>query len=162
MPGDSHASGHAKGNSMMSRKAMVWWGAGAAAAVALGVLLFHTPSEKTHADPGPKPAAGVPGKPENGPLPPIFDDGDPAVAVGVVGSDWTSFLVDDGEGTYEWVDVEVGQSATLEGVTIALCAVWYNPGGDVDEGPDSVGAPLVNPSMAYFLLSRDGSTPVCP
>ena len=148
----------------MSRKALVWWGAGAAAAVALGVFLFYTPSENPHTPPGPRPVIpGVNGVPENGPIPPVFDDGDPAVAVSRVGSDRTTFYVGAGDdGPDQTATILVGETARLDGVTIALCAVWYNPGGGVDQGPDNVGAPLVNPSMAYYVLSRDGSTPVCP
>ncbi len=148
----------------MKRKSIAWWGAGVAVAIAVGWFVFHTPSGRADVDPGPRPMIpGVDGVPENGPIPPIFDDGDPAIAVGRVGSDWTSFYVDSNPGEYyEWLRVDVGETGSVGGVTIALCAVWYNPGGDGEQRDDNVGAPLINPSRAYFIVSRDGSTPVCP
>ncbi len=147
----------------MKRKAMVWWGATAAAAVAVAIGAFAWAPWDTYS-PGPKPRIpGVNGVPVNGPIPPTFDEGEPAVAVGQVGSDWTIFLVQaDPEGPNESVKVMVGETASAGGVSIALCAVWYNPGGDGEQRQDIVGARLINPSMSYFVLSRDGSTPVCP
>ena len=148
---------------------MVWWGAGAAAAVATGVLVWlpgstYSPDPGPWYHPGPKPifpeGSGVLSGTEHGPIPPTFDDGDPAVAVVGVGSDSAWFYAE-GDPYVQSADIRVGESAALDGVTITLCDVWYD--GRPERGGDNeVGAPLEFPSTAYYVTSYDGSTPVCP
>jgi hypothetical protein len=145
---------------------MVWWAASVAAVAVVAVVtaaLMRSSGEEYYS-PGPKPVfpgdSGVLAGTENGPIPPEWDNGDPAVAVVGVGSDSAWFYAE-GDPYVQSVDIRVGESAALDGVTITLCDVWYDRRPERG-GMNEVGAPLEYPSTAYYVTSYDGSTPVCP
>jgi hypothetical protein len=98
---------------------------------------------------------------DNGPLPPI-EFGESGLSVKASGVDHQSaeFVVYTGNGTTEQATLHTGETSTVRGVTITLCATWVNnqsqAGSDTDVGSNEYS------DRAYFVFSLDGSTPVCP
>ncbi len=137
----------------------------AAGAVVVGALLSFLGSRFIA---GPKPwfpeNSGVLTGIDHGPIPPTYDDGDPAVAVVSVGRDSVWFYAEGARTSrVQSVHIRVGESAALDGVTITLCARWFNPWAEMGGAlTGASGNPPSNPSMAYYVTSYDGSVPTCP
>ena len=143
----------------MRRRRVVWW---SVVAVTLGVLgVFAAMGGWI---PGPKPSfpegSGVRTYVNDNSLPPGGESGFEVRASSIT-RDSAHFHVyvregDDGRGT-----LRVGETATLAGVTIALCDTWVNKWAYVNLS-GRIGGQRANASRVYYVQSTDGSTPRCP
>lgn len=132
---------------------------------AIGIALVTNCAKVTPAPiPNPKPVFADDGGIEiadNGPLPPMeLWDSDLSVKANGVDRQSAELVVYMGDGTTEEKALLVGETSTVGGATIMLCATWVNNQSqawyDTDVGSNEYS------DQAYFVFSLDGSTPVCP